>query len=172
MSWVVSSQTNVLNTVKLLNIICCVGLRETLEAEVRSKFQTNRRMNDATQGDTVEVSWCYNDHYDWVIYSFFTLLATDSHLASTSVGSNYFLFDIWYNQVPFDETIVKYYWVSERVFEIVDIELRAKNKTLLIEKALLSTEDGVNVEQVAAKLAEQVEIEEGAEGSVLYEEEF
>lgn len=74
--------------------------------------------------------------------------------------------------MPFDETIVKYYWVSERVFEIVDIELRAKNKTLLIEKALLSTEDGVNVEQVAAKLAEQVEVEEGAEGSVLYEEEF
>ena len=79
---------------------------------------------------------------------------------------------ITHSQVPFDETIVKYYWVSERVFEIVDIELRAKNKTLLIEKALLSTEDGVNVEQVAAKLAEQVEIEEGAEGSVLYEEEF
>ncbi len=67
---------------------------------------------------------------------------------------------------------MKYYWVSERVFEIVDIELRAKNKTVLIEKVLLSTTEGVNVEEVAAKLAEQVEVEEGAEGSVVYEEEF
>lgn len=28
---------------------------ETLEAEVRSKFQTSRRMTDATQGEVVEV---------------------------------------------------------------------------------------------------------------------
>jgi hypothetical protein len=33
----------------------CAGIVETLEAEVRSKFQTSRRMNDATQGEAVSV---------------------------------------------------------------------------------------------------------------------
>lgn len=32
-----------------------MGLTETLEAEVRSKFQTERRMRDAARGITVEV---------------------------------------------------------------------------------------------------------------------
>jgi hypothetical protein len=60
------------------------GLVETLEAEVRSKFQTSRRMSDASQGEVVEV--------------------------------------------PFDETVVRYYWRSERVFEVVEVELRAKSR--------------------------------------------
>lgn len=41
-------------------------------------------------------------------------------------------------EVPFDETIVKYYWVEERVFDVVEIEMRQKNKGLLIEKAVLT----------------------------------
>lgn len=61
---------------------------------MRSKFQTSRRMSNATQGEPVEV--------------------------------------------PFDETIVKYYWVEERVFDVVEIEMRQKNKGLLIEKAVLT----------------------------------
>ena len=68
---------------------------ETLEAEVRSKFQTDRRISETSQGVLVEV--------------------------------------------PFDETMVKYLWVSERVFDIVDIEMRAKNKTVLIENEILAS---------------------------------
>ena len=64
--------------------------------------------------------------------------------------------------MPFDETIVKYYWVSERLFEIVDIELRSKNKTVLIEQALLTT-DGTSVEEILQATAE-------AEGTVSVED--
>lgn len=73
-------------------------------------------------------------------------------------------------QVPFDETIVKYYWISDRVFEIVDIELRSKNKTVLTEQALLTTEQG-SVSEVVKKLAQEgAENEE--EESEVFEEEF
>lgn len=81
--------------------------------------------------------------------------------------------------MPFDETIVKYYWISDRVFEIVDIELRSKNKTVLIEQALLTTEGNVS-EEVQQRLAQESEVvgevveeEVSEEGeSVLIEEEF
>lgn len=53
------------------------ALVQTLEVDVRSKFQTKRRMKDATMEIPVEV--------------------------------------------PFDNTIVKYLWKEERVFEVTDI---------------------------------------------------
>jgi len=55
------------------------GLTETLEAEVRSKFQTERRMRDAARGIAVEV--------------------------------------------PFDNALVKYLWVSERELRVEEITL-------------------------------------------------
>lgn len=73
------------------------ALIETLEAEVRSLFQTNRRMNDTAQGEVVEV--------------------------------------------PFDETIVSYRWLSERKFEIVQVELRSKSQSVLLEMEQLMLSD-------------------------------
>jgi hypothetical protein len=55
------------------------GLLETLEADVRSEFQTKRRMKDASQGVSVEV--------------------------------------------PFDETLVRYFWQEERTMLITEIVL-------------------------------------------------
>lgn len=61
------------------------GLRETLEADVRSKFQTKRRIEDATSNIPVDV--------------------------------------------PFDNTIVRYLWLEERVMEVVNVEYSRKNAT-------------------------------------------
>lgn len=73
-------------------------------------------------------------------------------------------------EVPFDETIVKYYWVAERVFDIVDIELRSKNKTLLIEQAHLALdEDGEADAGAALALTEATDIEAGNAGNALPE---
>lgn len=55
------------------------GLTETLEVEVRSKFQTARRMRDASRGVEVEV--------------------------------------------PFDNALVRYLWVSERELRVTDVSL-------------------------------------------------
>jgi len=55
------------------------GLLETLEADVRSEFQTKRRMKDASQGVSVEV--------------------------------------------PFDQTLVRYFWQEERTMLITEIVL-------------------------------------------------
>ena len=57
-------------------------------------------------------------------------------------------------EVPFDECIVKYLWVSERVFEIVDVELKCKNKYVLIEQEKLA----------AALLLEEQNSGSGGEG--------
>jgi hypothetical protein len=87
---------------------------ETLEAEVRSKFQTSRRMSDASQGEVVEV--------------------------------------------PFDETVVRYYWRSERVFEVVEVELRAKTRAArelqLLGLAQEGEGDGAAQQQQQAEDAE------------------
>ena len=69
---------------------------ETLEAEVRSKFQTTKRMQESASGQPVEVS--------------------------------------------FDETVVKYHWLQERVFQVVEIELAAVSPTRLLEKEMLQLE--------------------------------
>lgn len=65
---------------------------------------------------------------------------------------------------------MKYYWISDRVFEIVDIELRSKNKTVLTEQVLLSTEQG-SVAEVVQKLVAEGSVEEEEESEV-FEEEF
>ena len=58
------------------------GLKETLEVDVRSSFQTKRRQEDAQKGIHV--------------------------------------------QVPFDETIVKYFWLEDRKMEVQEIVLNPK----------------------------------------------
>ena len=55
------------------------ALTETLEADVRSKFQTKKRINDSDNGILVEI--------------------------------------------PFDETIVKFLWKSERIMEVIEVVL-------------------------------------------------
>jgi hypothetical protein len=60
-------------------VIQFVALIETLEADVRSKFQTKRRKADAVRGLQVEV--------------------------------------------PFDNAFVKFYWLDDRVLEIVSVSL-------------------------------------------------
>lgn len=65
------------------------ALRETLEAEVRSKFQTNKQMEFTAKGLPV----C----------------------------------------VLFDETIVKYHWLSERKFEVVEVCLVSEDRELVKE---------------------------------------
>jgi hypothetical protein len=66
------------------------ALVETLEAEVRSKFQTARRIKNSTQ--------------DGILV-----------------------------EVPFDETVVKYNWLEERVFDVIDVELVTENKYIAEE---------------------------------------
>eukprot|EP00597_Dinobryon_sp_UTEXLB2267_P009133 CAMPEP_0170094692 /NCGR_PEP_ID=MMETSP0019_2-20121128/27436_1 /TAXON_ID=98059 /ORGANISM="Dinobryon sp., Strain UTEXLB2267" /LENGTH=196 /DNA_ID=CAMNT_0010316129 /DNA_START=383 /DNA_END=969 /DNA_ORIENTATION=+ len=66
------------------------ALMETLAAEVRSKFQTNKRMQESAAGQPVEV--------------------------------------------VFDETVVKYLWMDDRIFHITDIELAALNETKRAEE--------------------------------------
>ncbi len=75
------------------------ALRETLEAEVRSKFQTSKQMEFSAKGMLVNVL--------------------------------------------FDETIVKYRWVSERVFEVVSVVLVSEDRELVQElmKAQLMEEE-------------------------------
>ena len=60
------------------------GLKETLEVDVRSSFQTKRRQEDARKGIYVEV--------------------------------------------PFDETIVKYFWLEDRKMEVQEIILNQQTK--------------------------------------------
>lgn len=78
------------------------GLIETLEAEVRSKFQTHKQMEFSSKGIPVEVL--------------------------------------------FDETIVKYNWVEERKFHIVNIILvkedRSRAEELMKLQEAQSIEDG------------------------------
>ena len=57
-------------------------MKETLEVDVRSSFQTKRRQEDAQKGIHV--------------------------------------------QVPFDETIVKYFWLEDRKMEVQEIVLNPK----------------------------------------------
>lgn len=66
-----------------------LALRETLEVEVRSKFQTAKQMEFTAKGLPVNVL--------------------------------------------FDETIVKYFWRSEREFEVVDIVLVSEDRELVKE---------------------------------------
>lgn len=78
------------------------ALRETLEAEVRSKFQTKKQMEFSSKGMPVEVL--------------------------------------------FDETIVRYNWVEERKFEVIDITLAKEDPTRLaeiqkLESALINDKD-------------------------------
>lgn len=79
------------------------ALKETLEAEVRSKFQTSRRIENSGEGVLVEVL--------------------------------------------FDETVVKYNWLAERVFEVVDVELVQHNKYIAEETAWLQQ---IETDKVAA----------------------
>jgi hypothetical protein len=62
-----------------------IALVETLQAEVRSKFQTKKQMEYSAQGFPVEVL--------------------------------------------FDDTVVRYNWVEERKFEIIEIILASQDKT-------------------------------------------
>lgn len=70
------------------------ALTETLQAEVRSKFQTSRRMENSSEGVQVEVL--------------------------------------------FDEAVVKYNWLAERVFEVTDVELVRHNRYIAEEAARLA----------------------------------
>lgn len=72
------------------------AIKETLEAEVRSKFQTMKQMEFTEQGNLVGVL--------------------------------------------FDETIVRYRWVSERQFEIMEVVLKYMDKTLLETQQILNDE--------------------------------
>ena len=98
---------------------------ETLEAEVRSKFQTSRRMSDASQGEVVEV--------------------------------------------PFDETVVRYNWIEEREFDIIDIELVGANKYLVEEAQQLGGEEGDEAAQ-AEERAEASAANEAADREVQEQE--
>ncbi len=86
------------------------ALIETLQAEVRSKFQTSRRIENSNEGQLVEVL--------------------------------------------FDETVVRYNWIEERVFDIIDIELVGANKYLAEE-----------AQQLGGELDEATQAEERAEAS-------
>ena len=66
--------------------VLTAAVRETLEADVRSKFQTKRRQEDAKKGILVEV--------------------------------------------PFDNTIVKFFWKDERVLLVTEI-VRTTDETLV-----------------------------------------
>ena len=72
------------------------AIKETLEAEVRSKFQTAKQMEFTEQGNLVGVL--------------------------------------------FDETIVRYRWVDERRFEIMEVVLKYMDKTLLETQKILHDE--------------------------------
>ena len=65
------------------------GLLETLQAEVRSKFQTNKRIDGCAKGMPVEVL--------------------------------------------FDETLVRYNWIEERKFDIINIILAKEDKVVVAE---------------------------------------
>ena len=58
-------------------LVRCIALIETLEADVRSKFQTKKRIGDSSRGMECEV--------------------------------------------PFDNLLVRFLWVEERVFEITQV---------------------------------------------------
>lgn len=66
-----------------------IALEETLAAEVRSKFQTQKQMEFTAKGELV--------------------------------------------YVLFDETVVKYRWLSERSFEVVEILLTSEDRQLVAE---------------------------------------
>lgn len=70
-----------------------VALQETLEADVRSKFQTKRRIADASNGVTVDV--------------------------------------------PFDQTIVRYFWIEDRTMEVERVLLASDCIDLNIEREML-----------------------------------
>lgn len=73
------------------------AMKETLEAEVRSKFQTLKQMEFTERGSLVAV--------------------------------------------PFDETIVRYRWVSERSFEIMEVTLKSMDKASLEAQKILHNEE-------------------------------
>ena len=77
------------------------ALVETLEADVRSKFQTKRRIEDAAKGQVVEV--------------------------------------------PFDEAVVRFFWIESRTLEIQDVVYRSEAITELekleVENQLLNAVD-------------------------------
>ena len=70
------------------------ALRETLEADVRSKFQTKRRIADASNGVTVDV--------------------------------------------PFDETIVRYFWIEDRTIEVERVLLASDCAEIHLEREMLN----------------------------------
>ena len=101
--------------------MCCTGLRETLEAEVRSKFQTTRCIKDSTAAD----------------------MASGAVDISASIGGDKEVDNLDNNsrspnhvEVPFDETVVRYLWLAERTFEVTEIQLRSENANVQIQKAL------------------------------------
>lgn len=69
-----------------LTFAFAVGIKETLEAEVRSRFQTSKQMEFTEKGQLVAVL--------------------------------------------FDETVVRYEWIDERTFEIVQVILKTQDKML------------------------------------------
>ncbi len=73
------------------------AMKETLAAEVRSKFQTSKQMEFTEQGNLVAVL--------------------------------------------FDETVVRYRWVSERSFEIMEVVLKYLDKTILETQKILHDEN-------------------------------
>jgi hypothetical protein len=103
------------------------ALVETLQAEVRSKFQTNKRMQESQEGLAVEVF--------------------------------------------FDEAVVKYLWLAERHFHIVEVGLLKNSPTRIMEMQRLGgiyNTDNSNInsiEETGEQLLvneEESEIEENA----------
>ncbi len=96
------------------------ALVETLEAEVRSKFQTQRRIENSTK--------------DGILV-----------------------------EVLFDETVVKYNWLDERVFDVIDVELVVENKYIAEEAAKLLALMESEEEQDAQKAHRMSEVAEAVE---------
>lgn len=90
---------------------------ETLEADVRSKFQTRKQMEFTQMG--------------------------------------------YYVKVLFDETIVKFSWLSERKFEVIDIILASKDKEIAtaLEK-LRDVDEEEDVEEMLEKLDQLVPVDD------------